>query len=315
MKRLGAALGLTALGAVTTLTGLAWDAYLHARDPNLVHSESLFTLGNPGHLLLITGIVATVCGISAALLLLPLAAGAAKITAVGLIGAIALGSAGVLAWAARTETQQQVAATKAAKDQLVAGAGAPGTAEAGIVTHIHGNAKPANATPGEKAAAQLLLDQTKLGTQRFQDLQAAQTDGYKAVTPVGEPIVHFVNPAYLVKGDTLNPEHPESLIYGTSAKGPILLAAMYIAHGIGQPGPDIGGPLTLWHAHSNLCFNSRTNIIDAFTDAAGNCPAGSFNSGTPEMLHVWVVDNPNGPFSTDMNPQALVKLLQAGATP
>jgi len=90
---------------------------------------------------------------------------------------------------------------------------------------------------------------------------------------------------------------------------------MYIAHRIGQPGPDIGGPLTLWHAHSNLCFNARTNIIDAFTDAAGNCPAGSFNSGTPEMLHVWVVDNPNGPFSTDMNPAALVKLLQAGATP
>jgi len=56
MKRLGAALGLTALGAVTTLIGLAWDAYLHARDPNLVHTESLFTLSNPGHLLLITGV-------------------------------------------------------------------------------------------------------------------------------------------------------------------------------------------------------------------------------------------------------------------
>src|ERR1700738_3072512 len=131
MKRLGAALGLTALGAVTTLTGLAWDAYLHARDPNLVHSESLFTLSNPGHLFLLTGIVVTVCGIRAAVLLLPIAAGAAKLIAVGLIGAIALGSAGVLAWAARTETQQQVAATKAAKDQLVAGGGMPGTAEAG----------------------------------------------------------------------------------------------------------------------------------------------------------------------------------------
>src|ERR1700738_4729961 len=160
MKRLGAALGLTALGAVTTLTGLAWDAYLHARDPNLVHSESLFTLSNPGHLFLIAGIVVTVCGITAALLLLPIAAGAAKFTTVGLVGAIALGSAGVVAWAARTETQQQ--------------GGGAGTAEAGIVTHVHGNAKPASATPGEKAAAHLLLDQTKLGTQRFQDLQAAQ---------------------------------------------------------------------------------------------------------------------------------------------
>jgi hypothetical protein len=314
MKRLGAALGLTALGAVTTLTGLAWDAYLHARDPNLIHSEGLFTLSNPGHLLLIAGIAVTVGGIAAALLLLPLAR-AAKFTSVGLIGAIALSSAGVLAWAARTETQQQVAASLAAKDQLVAGGGAAGTAAAGIVTHVHGIADPSKATAGEKAAAQLLLEQTRLGTQQFADLAAAVAAGYKVVTPPDQPIVHYVNPAYLVGADTLNPERPESLIYGNSAKGPILLAAMYIAHRIGQPGPDIGGPLTLWHSHSNLCFNSKTNIIDAFTDAAGNCPAGSFSSGTPEMLHVWVVDNPNGPFSTDMNPQALVKLLQAGSTP
>jgi hypothetical protein len=314
MKRLGAALGLTALGAVTTLTGLAWDAYLHARDPNLVHSESLFTLSNPGHLLLVTGIAVTVGGIGAALLLLPLAR-VARFTAVGLIGAIALSSAGVLAWAARTETRQQVAAAQVAKDQLVAAGGDASTAAGGIVTHVHGSADASKATAAEKAAAQLLLEQTKIGTQRFLELQAAITDGYRAVTPPDQPIVHYVNPAYITSGDTLNPERPESLIYGTSAKGPILLAAMYIAHRIGQAGPDIGGPLTLWHAHSNLCFNSRTNIIDSFTDAAGNCPAGSFNSGTPEMLHVWVVDNPNGPFSTDMNPAALVKLLQAGSTP
>lgn len=314
MKRLGAALGLTALGAVTTLTGLAWDAYLHARDPNLVHTEGLFTLSNPGHLLLISGIAVSVFGIAVALLLLPLPR-MIRLTAVGLIGAVALSSAGVLAWAARTQVQQQAAAKLAAKDQLVPGAGVPGTAAAGIVTHVHVGTDSAKATAAERAAAQLLLEQTKLGTRQFTDLSAALTAGYKVVTPPDEPIVHYVNPAYLATGDTLNPERPESLIYGTSAKGPILLAAMYIAHRIGQPGPDIGGPLTLWHAHSNLCFSTRTNIIDGFTDAAGNCPAGSFSSGTPEMLHVWVVDNPNGPFSTDMNPQALVKLLQAGATP
>jgi hypothetical protein len=314
MKRLGAALGLTALGAVTTLTGLAWDAYLHARDPNLVHTESLFTLTNPGHLLLLTGTAVTVLGVAGALLLLPVAR-ALTVTAVGLIAATALTSAGVLSWAAQKDTQRQATASLAAKDQLVQAGGAAGTAEAGIVTHVHGSADPSQATAAEKAAAQLLLEQTKLGTQRFAGLAAAQADGYRAVTPIDAPIVHYVNPAYLVGGDTLNPEHPESLIYGNSARGPILLAAMYIAHRIGQAGPDIGGPLTLWHAHSNLCFNAKTNIIDSFTDAAGNCPAGSFNSGTPEMLHVWVVDNPNGPFSTDMNPQALVSLLQAGSTP
>jgi hypothetical protein len=317
MKRLGAALGLTALGAVTTLTGLAWDAILHARDPNLAHREGLFTLANPGHLLLILGVMLTVAGIAAALLLLPLPGRArpARFAAVGLIGVISLGSAGVLAWAAQTQVQQQAAATAAAKDQLVQGGGAPGTAGAGILTHVHGTADPSKATPAELAAAQLLLDQTKLGTQRFQDLTVAVATGYRYVTPPSETIVHYVNPLYLTSGSTLNPEQPESLIYGNSSHGPILLAAMFIAHRIGQPGPDIGGPLTLWHSHSNLCFNSKTNVIDSFTDAAGNCPVGSYNSGTPEMLHVWVVDNPNGPFSTDMNPAALVKLLQAGAAP
>jgi hypothetical protein len=314
MKRLGAALGLTALGAVTTLAGLAWDAYLHARDPNLVHTESLFTLSNPGHLLLLGGIALTVLGIAAALLLIP-AYRVVRVTAVGLVAATAISSTGVLAWAAQKSTQQQAAASLAARDQLVQGSGAPGTAAAGIVTHQHGTVDASKATAAEKAAAQLLLEQTKLGTRRFAGLEAAVADGYRAVTPLDAPIVHYVNPAYLVTGDTLNPEHPESLIYGNSVKGPILLAAMYIAHRIGQAGPDIGGPLTLWHAHSNLCFSARTNIIDAFTDAAGNCPAGSFNSGTPEMLHVWVVDNPNGPFSTDMNPAALVTLLQTGSTP
>src|SRR6202521_2045745 len=98
MKRLGPAPGLTALGAVATLPGLAWDAYLHARDPNLVHTESLFTLSNPGHLLLITGVAVTVPAIASALLLLPVAK-PARFTAVGLIGAIALSSACVLAWA------------------------------------------------------------------------------------------------------------------------------------------------------------------------------------------------------------------------
>ena len=314
MKRLGTALGITALGAVTTLTGLAWDAYLHARDPNLVHSESLFTLSNPGHLLLLSGTALTVLGIAAALLLLPVNR-LIRAAAVAAIAATALSSAGVLAWAAQKDTQQRAAASLAAKDQLVRGSGAPGTAQAGILTHQHGSADLSKATAAETAAAELLLEQTKLGTQRFAGLDAALADGYRPVTPVDAPIVHYVNPAYLVTGDTLNPEHPESLIYGNSVKGPILLAAMYIAHRIGQAGPDIGGPLTPWHAHSNLCFNARTNIIDGFTDAAGDCPAGSFNSGTPEMLHVWVVDNPNGPFSTDMNPQALVKLLQAGSTP
>ena len=313
MKRLTAALGLAGLGAILTVAGLALDAFLHARDPTLIHREGLLTLSNPGHLLLVVGTGTTVAAIALALLLLPVAR-VVRFTAVGLIVAVSLSSAGVLAWAARAEVRQQAAAKVAAQDQLVRGSGPTGSASAGILTHVHGVADPSKATPAERAAAQLLLEQTRLGTQRYQELSAALADGYRAVTPTDQPIVHYVNPAYLVNGDTLNPERPEALVYGNGAKGSILLAAMYIAHRIGQAGPDIGGPLTLWHSHSNLCFSARTNIIDGFTDPDGNCPTGSFNAGTPEMLHVWVVDNPDGAFSTDMNPQALVRYLQLGST-
>ena len=34
-------------------------------------------------------------------------------------------------------------------------------------------------------------------------------------------------------------------------------------------------------------------------------------STTPEMLHVWLVENPDGVFSDDMEPAALVELVQA----
>ncbi len=55
-KRLGIFLGLGFVGVVLLLTGLAWDAVAHANDPSLAGREGIFTLGNPGHVLLGLGI-------------------------------------------------------------------------------------------------------------------------------------------------------------------------------------------------------------------------------------------------------------------
>jgi len=55
-KRLGMFLGLGFAGVLLLLTGLAWDAFLHANDPSLAGREGIFTLSNPGHALLGLGI-------------------------------------------------------------------------------------------------------------------------------------------------------------------------------------------------------------------------------------------------------------------
>ena len=53
----------------------------------------------------------------------------------------------------------------------------------------------------------------------------------------------------------------------------ILLGAMYLMSEPGESGLQIGGCLTQWHAHSLWRWEA------------------------PEMMHVWRIDLPDGPFS------------------
>jgi hypothetical protein len=171
-----------------------------------------------------------------------------------------------------------------------------------------------SAGAGQPSAAQLqaaatLLAETRKNATRFNDLAAAKADGYRAVTPPMLPVVHYVNPRYLNDAMVLDPGHPQSLIYVNSSHGPVLVGAMYLMPRPLMHGPEIGGPLTHWHSHSNLCFDTKSEMIVAFTASDGSCPAGSDNRVTPEMLHVWLVDNPDGPFSPDMSPSALRSVI------
>jgi hypothetical protein len=61
MTRLLIALLTGAAGIAITLTGLGIDAWLHTQDETLAAREGVFTLSNPGHLLLAAGMALT-CG-------------------------------------------------------------------------------------------------------------------------------------------------------------------------------------------------------------------------------------------------------------
>jgi hypothetical protein len=52
-------------------------------------------------------------------------------------------------------------------------------------------------------------------------------------------------------------------------------------------------------------------ILVGFLGPGQDCPGGSITYRSDEMMHVWLVDHPDGPFATRMyiNPALLPKLL------
>ena len=126
--------------------------------------------------------------------------------------------------------------------------------------------------------------------------EKALSDGYEKM--YGDP-VHFVNKEYVFDGETLNPDKPEVLMYYKTKAGDFLMGAMFLA--IGQRGPQVAGPLSEWHFHIDprMCYEQGVLPIDTI-DEKGSCGAGFRNIRSPEMLHVWFFDHPDGRFATSM---------------
>jgi hypothetical protein len=295
MRRTAAFLSAGLLGVVALLAGLAIDSYLHAKDPTLAHREGLFTLGNPGHVLLGIGIALVVVGvIGAAYTGLPYGIWVRRGLLAGALVMI-VASGDIAGWAASRELSSSTL---------------PATA-----SHDHGATTGATRPPtaAELEAATKLMVDTRKAVARYAQLKAAVAAGYVPMEPPDLEIVHYVNRSYMVPADVLDPQHVQSLIYYNGKQGTVLIGAMYIMPNRAIDGPQIGGPLTVWHQHSNICFDNTTGMAVAFVhsdvfdsnEKSGSCPRGSTNKTTPQMLHVWLIDNPEGPFASTMAPEIL----------
>jgi hypothetical protein len=316
-------------GVAVLLTGLGWDAVLHRLDPDLAAREGIFALTNPGHVLFGGGIAIIVAGA------LMFFAGKALTTrhrlafALPAVAMMALATAS-FALAASTGTlggpsHVHEGSSDHAHDgqpahvhedgavhthdehqefeaQQAGGAGV--SAQRGGV-HAHGEALAV--TAAELAAAARLVAETRAAAARFEDIEAARAAGYYQVAPPRNGLAHYLNAGYTRDGRILDPERPESLIYLRLTDGSWkLVGVMYRMPSPDQPGPRVGGALTAWHAHDNLCTANGRVVA---TTTTGSCTTGTW-SKTPEMLHVWLVDNPNGVFSDDMEPAALGELVE-----
>jgi hypothetical protein len=153
-------------------------------------------------------------------------------------------------------------------------------------------------TPAQQARAENLIAITLIRLPQFSDYRVAETDGFRSIGDGFTGDEHFVNTRYFDDGRVLDPDHPESLVYDTRSGKRVLESAMFML----APGdswadiPDVGGPLTQWHIHNNLCFTT-TGRVAGLTNANGGCDAPLVKGPETPMIHVWIRKHPCGPFA------------------
>jgi hypothetical protein len=168
---------------------------------------------------------------------------------------------------------------------------------------------PCTVTPEQQAAADRLVVQTREGIARYQDVRVALAAGYRPSTPDGSGTAHYARFGGPPAGP-LDPSHPAALVYALTRHGPVLLGAMYQMPKQGEPGPDLGGALTPWHYHTNVCFSLPGLFVSGLSTPFGACPPGSVRITTADQLHVWTAPNPNGPFG-DLDPAWVERLVRS----
>jgi len=156
-------------------------------------------------------------------------------------------------------------------------------------------------TPEQQARAENLVAITLIRLPQWADSAKAEAAGYKSIGDAVTGDEHLINWAYINDDHVLDPDYPESLVYNVRSGHRVLESAMFML----PPGstldkvPDIGGALTQWHIHNNLCFTNDpvSPHVAGLTDGSGNCRPPTVKLEPVPMIHVWITKNPCGPFA------------------
>lgn len=156
-------------------------------------------------------------------------------------------------------------------------------------------------TPQQQAAAENLVSVTLLRLPRFADPAVAEAHGYRSIGDGVTGYEHYINWETINDDTILDPDAPESLVYQVIGGEKTLVAAMYMLPD-GQTlddVPELGGRLTQWHVHDNLCYSTAggTPRVVGVRAPDGECPEGTVRGRENAMIHVWIVPHECGPFS------------------
>lgn len=326
-----------AVGVILHIAGIGVDAYLHSHDATLAAREGIFTLANPGHVLILTGFSLTAASLIGAALVwlngnrLGGESRFARVLRTATLPSMALAAAGTI-WvlslgegsATHVHSKNEAAVhIDSAPGESVAAAGAtadghahaaaPATNSAATAAgaaaadpmgegnkHTHGT--ELNITPDQLVAAAEFYSKVKASSARFENIRDAMAAGYIQVTQDLPGIAaHFYNPVWARDGRLMDPDRPEVLLYSKRLDGNWrLIGFMFSDEVVKDAPPSFFGALDVWHRHENLCFTAAGVSIKASKEA---CVGGLFTPQTTWQMHVWTAPGATtGVFAHDFPP-------------
>jgi len=148
---------------------------------------------------------------------------------------------------------------------------------------------------GEALAARCLATAERKGWFEFSQGLA---DGYHLLAGDRR---HYVRDEYIFDDAELDCDRPEFLMYYGTPKGKMLAGLMFYVSRPDRRGPQVGGPNTLWHYH---IWSRAKCLVDGLLLVSeaqkGRCARGEPRYRSPEMMHIWFLDHPEGRFATTM---------------
>ncbi|HEY3142133.1 MAG TPA: hypothetical protein VGJ86_13440 [Acidimicrobiales bacterium] len=157
-------------------------------------------------------------------------------------------------------------------------------------------------TPEQQARAENLIALTLARLPQFADISTLEARGYFSI---GDSITgeeHYINWSLIDDDHILDPDYPESLVYKVNPdRTRTLEAAMFmLPNGTTLDDvPDVGGNLTQFHIHDNLCFSDdpvAPKVADVIS-IGGECRPPFTKPAVVPMLHVWIKPHRCGPFA------------------
>ncbi len=183
------------------------------------------------------------------------------------------------------------------------------TAAPSVATAPYDPTKPidlggvAGVTPEQQARAENLVAITLARLPRYADPKVAEADGYHSIGDAATGHEHLINWSLVDDGKALDPDVPEALVYEAGADGSRTLVSAMFMLPTGttlDEVPELGGALTQWHIHDDLCLSDDpvAPYVAGITSVGGECAPPTRKLPPVPMIHVWITPHRCGPFAS-----------------